>query len=145
VVASEVKLLAAQTHGAVARIAEIIGGTRGRVNEADTAMRSVAETMGQVTMRGEHITSAVTGQRQSTWDISEAANRTATASQQVRTTADDVAGSAREAEALADEIGTIVASLRSKSEILRATSNGFLKSLRENHPATIAGRTAAGG
>lgn len=145
VVASEVKQLAAQTHGAVARIAEIIGGTRGRVNEAGTAMRSVAETMGQVTTRGEHITSAVMGQRQSTWEISEAANRTATASQQVRTTADDVARSAREAETLADEIGTIVASLRAKSEILRAASNGFLESLRENSSAPVVEKTAASG
>ena len=145
VVASEVKLLAAQTHGAVARIAEIIGSTRGRVSEADRAMRSVAQTMGAVTARGGHITDAATGQRQSTWDISEAASRTATASQQVRATADDVARSAMEAEALADEIGGIVASLRAKSETLRATSNGFLESLRDNRPATISGRAAAGG
>lgn len=145
VVASEVKQLAAQTHGAVARIAEIIGGTRGRVSEAGTAMRSVAETMGRVTTRGEHISSAVSSQRQSTGDISEAANRTATASQQVRTTADDVARSAKEAETLADEIGTIVASLRAKSEILRATSNGFLESLRENSPAPVMEKTAASG
>lgn len=143
VVASEVKQLAAQTHGAVARIAEIIGGTRGRVNEADRAMRSVAETMCQVTARGEHITDAVTDQRQSTWDISEAANRTAAASQQVQATADDVAHSATEAEALAEEIAAIVASLRTRTDALRVTSQQFLDSLWENRPGPVAHKVAA--
>lgn len=145
VVASEVKQLAAQTHGAVARIAEIIGGTRGRVNEADRAMRSVAETMCQVTARGEHITDAATDQRQSTWDISEAANRTAVASQQVQATADDVAHSAQEAEALAEEIAAIVASLRTRTDVLRVTSQQFLDSLWESRPAPVVPRLAAGG
>lgn len=145
VVASEVKQLAAQTHGAVARIAEIIGGTRGRVTEADRAMRSVAETMGEVTVRGEHITDAVTGQRQSTWDISEAANRTAAASQQVQATADEVAHNAREAEALGEEIATIVASLRIRTETLRVTSQQFLDSLRVNSPVPVVRSFATGG
>lgn len=145
VVASEVKQLAAQTHGAVARIAEIIGGTRGRVTEADRVMRSVVETMGEVTVRGERITEAVTGQRQSTWEISEAANRTAAASQQVQATADDVANNAREAEALAEEIATIVASLRTRTETLRMTSRQFLDSLRPANPAPVMRSIALGG
>lgn len=132
VVANEVKQLAAQTHGAVARIDQIIAGTRDKMNEADGAMRSVAETIGKVSARAGHIADAVAGQRQTTSDISEAAARTANASQQVRTTADEVARSAREADMLAEEIRTIMRSLRTKSETLRTTSNAFLESLRQD-------------
>lgn len=132
VVANEVKQLAAQTHGAVARIDEIIVGTREKMGEADNAIRSVAETIGTISARGGHIADAVTGQRQTTWEISEAAARTVSASQQVRTTADEVARSAKEADVLAEEIREIVATLRSKSEILRSTSNSFLESLRND-------------
>ncbi|MEZ5655221.1 MAG: methyl-accepting chemotaxis protein [Sphingobium sp.] len=134
VVANEVKQLAAQTHNAVARIDEIIGGTRERMGEADSAMRSVAETIGKVSARAGHIADAVTGQRQTTWDISEAAARTASASQQVRMTADDVAKSAKQADALAEEIRGIMESLQAKSEALRGTSNDFLETLRKDDP-----------
>ncbi|MCB2015341.1 MAG: methyl-accepting chemotaxis protein [Sphingobium sp.] len=130
VVANEVKQLAAQTHGAVARIDEIILGTREKMTEADGAMRSVAETISKVSDRAGHIADAVTGQRQTTWDISEAATRTANASNEVRSTADAVARSAKDAELLAEEIRSIMTSLRSKSESLRSTSNAFLESLR---------------
>lgn len=132
VVANEVKQLAAQTHGAVARIDEIILGTREKMGEADNAMRSVAETIGKVSARAGHIADAVSGQRQTTWDISEAAGRTASASHEVRTTADEVASSAKDADALAEEIRDIMGSLRSKSESLRTTSNAFLDSLRKD-------------
>lgn len=132
IVANEVKQLAAQTHNAVARIDEIIAGTRERVGEAGSAMRSIAETIGKITDRGSVIGNAVMAQRQSTWDISEAASRTASASQQVRTTADQVARSTKEADDLAEEIRTIVKSLRTKSEALHSTSNAFLRSLRED-------------
>lgn len=132
IVANEVKQLAAQTHGAVARIGEIIAGTREKMSEADGAIRSVAETIGKVSARAGHIADAVAGQRQTTWDISEAAARTASASQQVRTTADEVASSAKEADALAEEIRAIMASLSAKSEALRSTSNAFLESLRHD-------------
>tara|TARA_R110000782_G_scaffold78293_3_gene155939 strand:- start:142898 stop:144490 length:1593 start_codon:yes stop_codon:yes gene_type:complete len=132
VVANEVKQLAAQTHGAIARIAEIILGTREKMSEADEAMRSVAETIGKISARGGHIVDAVSGQRQTTWDISEAAARTASASQEVRTTADEVARSARDADVLAEQIRGIMDSLRAKSESLRSTSNAFLESLRED-------------
>jgi len=139
VVAGEVKQLAAQTHGAVARIDEIIMGTRVKMEEADSAMRSVAETIGKVSARAGHIADAVTSQRQTTADISEAAARTVSASQQVRGSADEVARSAREADLLAEEIRTIMTSLRSKSDALRTTSNAFLASLRrgreEERPA----------
>jgi len=130
VVAGEVKQLAAQTHGAVARIDEIILGTRVKMEEADGAMRSVAETIDKVSARAGHIADAVSSQRQTTADISEAAARTVRASQQVRGTADEVARSAREADALAEEMRAIMLSLRSKSEALRTTSNAFLASLR---------------
>ena len=96
VVANEVKILAAQTHGAVARIDEIIAGTRDKMTEADNAMRSVAETIGKISAGGGHIADAVTGQRQTTFEISEAAARTASASQQVRTTAEEVAHKSEE-------------------------------------------------
>ncbi|MGE4429679.1 MAG: methyl-accepting chemotaxis protein [Sphingobium sp.] len=131
VVAHEVKQLAAQTHGAVARIDEIILGTRVKMEEADIAMRSVAETIGKVSARAGHIADAVTSQRQTTADISEAAARTVSASQQVRGSADEVARSAKEADLLAEEIRTIMMALRSKSDALRMTSNAFLGSLRK--------------
>ncbi len=140
VVANEVKQLAAQTHGAVARIDEIIVGTREKMNEADMAMRSVAETIGKISEGGGHIADAVSGQRQTTWEISEAAARTASASQQVRMTADEVARSAKEADSLAEEIRSIMASLRTRSEALRETSNSFLRSLRQDDEQ--AGRAA---
>ncbi|MGD9810618.1 MAG: methyl-accepting chemotaxis protein [Sphingobium sp.] len=132
VVANEVKQLAAQTHSAVQRIDEIIVGTREKMGEADVAMRSVAETIGKISARGGHISDAVTGQRQTTWDISEAAARTASASQQVRMTAEEVARSAKEADTQAEEIREIMSSLRAKSEALRSTSNAFLESLRRD-------------
>lgn len=140
VVANEVKQLAAQTHGAVARIDEIIVGTREKMTVADGAMRSVAETIGKISARGGHIADAVTGQRQTTFEISEAAARTANASQDVRTTAEEVARSAKQADALAEEIRGIMASLSSRSEALRSTSNAFLASLRKDD---MASRTAA--
>ncbi len=132
VVANEVKQLAAQTHGAVTRIDEIILGTHEKMSEADSAMRSVAETIGKVSARAGHIADAVTGQRQTTSDISEAAARTASASQEVRSTAEEVARNAREADVLAEEIRTIMTALRAKSNALRTTSNAFLESLRQD-------------
>lgn len=132
IVANEVKQLAAQTHHAVARIDEIIVGTREKMGVADNAMRTVAETIAIISARGGHIADAVTGQRQTTFEISEAAARTASASQQVRMTADEVARSAREADVVAEEIRAIMASLRARSEALRATSNDFLASLRDD-------------
>lgn len=129
VVAGEVKQLAAQTHGAIARIDEIILGARIKMEEADSAMRSVAETIGKVSARAGYIADAVSSQRQSTADISEAVAGAVQASQQVRGTAEE-ARSAREADALAKEMGEIMQPLRSKSEALRATSNAFLASLR---------------
>ena len=140
VVANEVKQLAAQTHGAVARIDQIIANTREKMHEADDAMRSVAETIGKVSAHAGHIADAVTDQRQTTTNISEAAIRTASAAQQVRATADGVARSAREADVLAEEIRGIMTALRAKSEALRSTSNAFLDSLRQDR---INKRTAA--
>jgi methyl-accepting chemotaxis protein len=116
IVANEVKQLAAQTHNAVARIDQIIEGTRDKMGVADDAMRTVAETIAKISERGGHISDAVTGQRKATFEISEAAARTASASQQVRATADAVARSAREADVLAEEIRAIMASLRARSE-----------------------------
>ncbi|MDQ4421112.1 methyl-accepting chemotaxis protein [Sphingobium sp. DEHP117] len=135
IVANEVKQLATQTHNAVARIDDIIEGTREKMGVADSAMRSVAETIAMMSARGSHIASAVTGQRQTTSEISEAAGRTASASHQVRMTADEVAKSAREADMLAEEIRAIMASLRARSEALRSTSNDFLASLRDDRAA----------
>lgn len=135
IVANEVKQLATQTHNAVARIDEIIEGTREKMGVADDAMRTVAETIAKMSARGGHISDAVSGQRKATFEISEAAVRTASASQQVRTTADQVAKSAREADVLAEEIRAIMASLRRRSEALRSTSNDFLASLRNDRVA----------
>ncbi len=135
IVANEVKQLATQTHNAVARIDEIIEGTREKMGVADDAMRTVAETIAKMSERGGHIADAVTGQRKATFEISEAAARTASASQQVRATADAVAKSAREADVLAEQIRSIMASLRARSEALRATSNDFLASLRNDRAA----------
>ena len=135
IVAHEVKQLAAQTHNAVARIDQIIEGTREKMGVADSAMRSVAETIAMMSTHGSHIADAVSGQRQTTFEISEAASRTASASQQVRMTADEVAKSAREADVLAEEIRAIMASLRARSEALRVTSNDFLASLRDDRYA----------
>lgn len=135
IVANEVKQLATQTHNAVARIDNIIEGTREKMGVADSAMRSVAETIAMMSARGGHIANAVSGQRQTTFEISEAATRTASASQQVQMTADEVARSAREADVLAEEIRAIMASLRARSEALRSTSNDFLASLRDDRSA----------
>jgi methyl-accepting chemotaxis protein len=63
IVANEVKQLAAQTHNAVARIDQIIEGTRDKMGVADDAMRTVAETIAKISERGGHISDAVTGQR----------------------------------------------------------------------------------
>ncbi|MEO8722643.1 MAG: methyl-accepting chemotaxis protein [Sphingobium sp.] len=135
VVANEVKQLAAQTHGAVARIGDIISSTREKVEEAGGAMRMVADTIGDLSSGSSTIASVVTDQRQATWDISEAAARTATTSNDVRITAEQVAQDAREADVLAEEMRGIVGSLRSKSEALRETSNAFLASLRVDEAA----------
>jgi len=135
VVANEVKLLAAQTHGAVARIGEIVDGTRVKMAQADGAMRSVAKTIGAVSQSAGTIADSVTEQRQATWEISEAAAHTADASNDVQATAEEVAREARQADTLAEEMRGIVASMRAKSEALRVTSNDFLASLREDRAA----------
>jgi methyl-accepting chemotaxis protein len=135
VVANEVKQLASQTHGAVARIGDIIAGTRERMFEVDGAMRIVAETISDLSTGSSTIASVVTQQRQATWDISEAATRTASASHDVRVTAEQVAHDATQADVLAEEMRGIVSSLRSKSETLRETSNAFLASLKVDKAA----------
>jgi methyl-accepting chemotaxis protein len=135
VVASEVKQLATQTHGAVARIGAIIEGTREKMNQADGAMRSVAETIGAVSASAGSIADSVGEQRRATWEISEAAARTAHASDDVKLTAEEVALDVRHADTLAEEMRGIVASLRSKSEALRVTSNDFLAWLRDDKAA----------
>lgn len=135
IVANEVKQLAAQTQGAVARIGEIIEGTRGKMLQADGAMRSVAKTIGAVSRSAGAIAESVAEQRQATWEISEAAAHTAHASTDVKATAEEVAREAQQADALAEEMRGIVASMRAKSESLRVTSNDFLATLREDRAA----------
>lgn len=130
VVAGEVKQLAAQTHGAVARIEAIIDGTRDKMVQADSAMRSVAQTIDAVSTSAGAIAESVGEQRRATWDINEAAGHTAHAATDVRETAEQVALDARHADDLAEDMRGIVASLRAKSDALRVTSNDFLASLR---------------
>ena len=119
----------------MARIGDIISGTREKMDEADGAMRMVAETISNLSSGSSTIANVVTEQQQATWDISEAAARTAAASNDVRMTAEQVARDAREADLLAEEMRSIVGSLRSKSEALRDTSNAFLASLKVGEAA----------
>lgn len=135
VVANEVKQLANQTQGAVARIGAIINGTREGMVDAEGAMHSIAETVSAVSSRATSIAGSAAGQRRATLEISEAAARTADTAHHVQITAEAVAQEARAADVLAEEMRGIVASLRTRSETLRETSNAFLASLHHDKAA----------
>lgn len=129
VVAQEVKTLASQTHGAAGRIAGIMQETMRRTAEAELVMDGVFATIGKSAGRAHRIAGTVEEQRGATLDISQASAKTAQASLEVSRTAEQVAGDAHRAEVLAAQMRDVVAGLRSKSSLLRETSDAFLKSL----------------
>src|SRR3546814_685767 len=55
VVANEVKTLAAQTHGAVGKIGEILDGVRNRMTQTDVSMELIAENIRQMSSRASAI------------------------------------------------------------------------------------------
>lgn len=130
VVAHEVKLLASQTQGAVGKIGEILDAIRNRMAHADVSMELIAENIRQMSSRASAIAESAGNQTSATNVINDAASRAATGSQQVSQTAAEVAEDAKKANVLAEDIRTVVAGLRSRSEALRWTSNQFLASLR---------------
>src|SRR3546814_19578460 len=114
VVANEVKTLAAQTHGAVGKIGEILDGVRNRMTQTDVSMELIAENIRQMSSRASAIAESAGNQTSATNVINDAAARAAAGSQQVRHPAHQVAPDAQQANGLADEICAVVAPLRPK-------------------------------
>jgi len=130
VVAAEVKQLAAQTHGAIGRVGDIVEATRSRMHAMQTSMTAIAHAADEAADRTDRIVGAVDNQRQATRTIGLAADSTAGIAGRLRHVAVQVVTDISTTDNHTREIQTAIQALRARSQALSETSDTFLAQLR---------------
>lgn len=130
VVAAEVKQLAAQTHGAIGRVGEIVEATRARMRDMQASITSIAKAVDEAANRADHIVGAVDNQRQATRTIGQAAESTAGIAGRLRYVAEQVVSDISATDKHTREIQGAIQALRARSQALSETSDTFLAQLR---------------
>jgi len=130
VVAAEVKQLAAQTHGAIGRIGDIVEATRSRMSDMHASMSAIAHAADEAADRADRIVSAVDKQRQATRTIGQAADSTAVVAGRLRHVAEQVVKDVSANDRHTQEIHGAIQALRARSQALSETSDTFLARLR---------------
>jgi methyl-accepting chemotaxis protein len=132
VVAAEVKQLAAQTHGAIGRIGEIVEATRSRMQVMQGSMTAIAHAADEAADRTDRIVGAVDNQRQATRTIGLAADSTAGVAGRLRHVAEQVVTDISTTDKHTREIQGAIQALRTRSQALSETSDTFLAQLRSS-------------
>jgi methyl-accepting chemotaxis protein len=130
VVAAEVKQLAAQTHGAIGRIGDIVEATRSRMSDMQASMSAIAHAADEAADRADRIVSAVDNQRQATRTIGQVAESTAGIAGRLRHVAEQVVDDVSANDRHTQEIHGAIQALRARSQALSETSDTFLAQLR---------------
>lgn len=130
VVAAEVKQLAAQTHGAIGRVGEIVDATRSRMHAMQGSMTAIAHAADEAADRTDRIVGAVDNQRQATWTMGQAAESTAGIAGRLRHVAEQVVIDISTTDKHTSEIQSAIQALRARSQALSETSDTFLAQLR---------------
>ena len=130
VVAAEVKQLAAQTHGAIGRVGEIVEATRTRMRDMQASITSIARAVDEAADRADHIVGAVDNQRRAARTIGEAAESTAGIAGRLRLVAQRVVADIGTTDKHTREIQGAIQALRARSQALSETSDTFLAELR---------------
>ena len=130
VVAQEVKSLANQAHGAIGSVTETVDAIRAQMQDAATAVGSVAKKMENVQAGAGNIAAAITQQQAATRDITSNAEHAAHDAEEVSHYSNEVNAVAKRVGDLADEMHQVMVALEAQAGNLRQSSTAFLERLR---------------
>src|SRR5665647_1486334 len=130
VVASEVKSLAGQTAKATTEISEQIAAIQTASDETVTAIRNVADVIGEIDQIGVAIASAIEEQGSATKEISRSVQEAARGTQEVNSNISGVQQAANHTGSAANQVLGAAAQLTSQSGDLAAQVNRFLSEVR---------------
>ena len=130
VVASEVKSLAGQTAKATTEISEQIAAIQTASDETVTAIRNVADVIGEIDQIGVAIASAIEEQGSATKEISRSVQEAARGTQEVNSNISGVQQAANHTGSAANQVLGAAAQLSSQSGDLAAQVNRFLSEVR---------------
>jgi methyl-accepting chemotaxis protein len=130
VVASEVKSLAGQTAKATTEISEQIASIQTASDETVTAIRNVADVIGEIDQIGVAIASAIEEQGSATKEISRSVQEAARGTQEVNSNISGVQQAANHTGSAANQVLGAAAQLSSQSSDLAAQVNRFLSEVR---------------
>ncbi|MBD8678585.1 methyl-accepting chemotaxis protein [Sphingomonas sp. CFBP 13720] len=132
VVANEVKLLSADTKGASDRISALIAGIRNGVAETGDKLRSVNQSIGEVSHAASGIASAVREQNGTSQEVDAGADRAVLTAGEVGQQIESVANAAGAASTLSVAVRTSVGQLVDSTRELRASTDLFVSFLRSD-------------
>jgi len=130
VVASEVKNLAAQTAKATDEIAQTINTVQGKTSEAVASISEVSSIILAVNETANSITSAMDQQADATKEISRNIQEASTGTRDVTENITSVNSTALESGQSAEEVLDVARQLAERSETMKSTIEGFLKSIK---------------
>lgn len=130
VVANEVKALAEQTTKATEDISAQVSSVREVADLSETAIRSIAETLGRVSEISGKIREAVEEQTASTQEISSNAQTARSSSNLVERNVDTLNGVMEQSRAVTSEMHNASAELGGLSKSLQSQVGQFLQSVR---------------
>jgi len=130
VVASEVKNLANQTAKATEDIATQVSEMQSVTGDAVGAIRTIAETIGEINQIAETISTAVGEQGSATQEIAENTQQAASGTQQVSSNITGVTQASGETGAAAQEVLTAADELSKQAEALNGEIEVFIKNVR---------------
>lgn len=132
VVAQEVKSLADQTSKATDQIAKQVSGIKSSTRSAVTAIRDVANAMGEITHVTVAIASAVEEQGAATAEISRSAQAAAQGTEQLASDIHRVTGTIGDTSKSSDAVMMATDNLSQEASRLTAEVNQFLVCLRDD-------------
>ncbi len=133
VVASEVKALSADTRRASDRISVLINGMRGGVADTGDKLRSVHRSIEEVATAASGIAAAVRDQSVTSREVDDGADRATRAAADVGQQAERVANAASAASSLSGAVRTSVNQLVGSAGNLRRSTDQFVAFLRSDN------------
>ncbi len=130
VVASEVKNLANQTAKATEEIETQVSEMQAVTDDAVGAIRTIAETIGEINAIADTISTAVGEQGSATQEIAENTQQAAAGTQQVSGNITGVTQASSETGAAAQEVLTAADELSKQAEALNGEIEAFIKNVR---------------
>ncbi|WP_339773965.1 methyl-accepting chemotaxis protein [uncultured Thalassospira sp.] len=132
VVAGEVKNLSSQTARATEEISAQIGEVQGETAEAVKAIKTITQTIGELSTLTGSISAAIEQQGSATAEISQSATSAAQGTQSVISSIDGVARASEESEDASREVTRVSDELNQQAISLKSAVDGFLSGVRRN-------------